>query len=433
MRAFLATLALLAAMAVAAAPAAAQPYGDLALADRLLAEAEALAPQLDGRWHFRPMLHARIGLIRMQLEQPEAAAQDFAEAVRTAEAIEDPYVAAVGLASVLRHEGRIGADSALALAALERQLTPTQPWSETDAVDAADRLTILIETAHGAARDRNEHVARRALSLARRLVDRLAHDGGDGGASLRLDSLCLMAGAYLEIPDPASAARLLEAARALLPPPAAGFEGRGPLIEGLARLGREAEALALAREIGAEEEALVAIAIGRMRRGEEQAALEAAAGVVHPLLQQQVQTALATFYAEHERWDEAYAAAERGFPAIALNDILREQARSWDAEGVARTLELFEGPEEDKAWNLLRRAYLRTYDLAGIETAPDGMDSVERARLLLHEGRREEALAIAEGWGRTRDAMRAFDLAELALEAARLFEPIEYDPFGVDF
>ena len=60
------------------------------------------------------------------------------------------------------------------------------------------------------------------------------------------------------------------------------------------------------------------------------------------------------------------------------------------------------------------------------------MQSVERARLLLHDGRREEALAIAEGWSRTRDAMRAFDLAELALEAARLFDPVEYDPFGVD-
>ena len=112
---------------------------------------------------------------------------------------------------------------------------------------------------------------------------------------------------------------------------------------------------------------------------------------------------------------------------------MREQALAWDADGVARTLELFQGPEEDKAWNLLRRAYLRTYDLAGIEAAPGGMDSVERARLLLHEGRRDEALAIAEGWRRTRDAMRAFDLAELALEAARLVEPIEYDPFGVDF
>jgi hypothetical protein len=242
-----------------------------------------------------------------------------------------------------------------------------------------------------------------------------------------------MADAYLEIPDPASAARLLEAARALLPPPAAGFEGRGRLIESLARLGREEQALALAREVGAEEEALVAIASARAERGDEAGALDAAAKVVHPLLQRQVQTALARFYAEHERWEEAYAAAERGFPAIALNDILREQALAWDAEGVARTLELFQGPEEDKAWNLMRRAYLRTYDLAGIEAAPDGMDSVERARLLLHEGRRDEALAIAEGWGRSRDAMRAFDLAELGLEAARLVDPIEYEPFGADF
>jgi hypothetical protein len=172
--------------------------------------------------------------------------------------------------------------------------------------------------------------------------------------------------------------------------------------------------------------------VARAMRGDEVAALETARAIAHPLLQRSVQTAFARFYAEHARWEDAYAAAERGFPAIALNDILREQARSGVADGVARTLELFEGPEEDKAWNLLRRAHLREYDLAGIEAAPGGMQSVERARLLLHEGRRAEALAIAEGWGRTRDAMRAFDLAELALEAARLFDPIEYDPFGVD-
>ena len=299
-------------------------------------------------------------------------------------------------------------------------------------VDAADRLAILIEAADGAARDRNEHVARRALALARRLVDRLAHDAGDGGAGLRSRSLCLMADAYLELPDEASAARLLGAARALLPPPADGFEGRGRLIESLARLAREEEALALAREIGAEEEALVAIAVARAERGMEAEALAAAAQVMHPLLQRQVQTALATFYAERSRWEEAYAAAERGFPAIALNDILREQAKSGVPEGVARTLALFQGPEEDKAWNLLRRAYLRTYDLAGVEAAPGGMDSVERARLLLHE-RRTDALAIADGWIRAGDPMRAFDLAELALEAARLVEPIEYDPFGVVF
>jgi hypothetical protein len=413
-------------------PAVAQPHGDLALAERLLAEAEALAPALKERWHFLPMLHARIGLVRLQIGDEAGAGAAFAEAVRRAEAIEDPYVAAVGLASVLRHQARIGADPAPTLAAFERQLTPQQPWSETDALDASDRLTILIEAADGAARDRNEHVARRALSLARRLVDRLAHDGGEGGASLRLESLCRMADVYLDIPDPASGARLLEAARALLPPPEDGFEGRGRLIQSLARLGREEEALALAREVGAEEEALVAIASARAARGDEAAALDAAARVLHPLLQRQVQTALARFYAERSRWEEAYAAAERGFPAIALNDILREQARSWDAEGVARTLELFQGPEEDKAWNLLRRAYLRTHDLAGVEAAPDGMDSVERARLLLHE-RREDALAIADGWIRSGDPMRAFDLAELALEAARLVEPIEYDPFGVDF
>jgi hypothetical protein len=426
-------LVLAIAVASPAAPAAAQPYGDVALADRLLAEAEALAPQLADRWHFLPMLHARIGLVRTQLEEPEAAARAFAEAVRTAEAIEDAYVAAVGLASVLRHQGRIGADPAPTLAAFERQLTPKRPWSESEAIDAADRLTLLIEAAQAIARDRNEHVARRALSLARRILDRLDHDGGDGGAGLQLEAICLMAGAYLELPDEASAARLLEGARALLPPPASGFEGRGRLIESLARLGREEEALALAREVGAEEEALAAIAVARAERGEEAGALESAPAIAHPLLQRSVHTALARFYADRSRWKEAYAAAERGFPAIALNDILREQARSGVPDGVARTLELSQVPGEDKAWNLLRRAYLRTYDLAGVETSPDGMDSVERARLLLHEGRREEALAIADGWRRSGDPMRAFDLAELALEAARLFDPIEYDPFGVDF
>jgi tetratricopeptide (TPR) repeat protein len=395
-------------------------------------EAEALAPQLEDRWHFRPMLHARIGLVRMQLGEEEAAARAFAEAVRVAEANKDAYVGAVGLASVLRHQARIGADPAPTLAAFERQLAPETQWSETEAIDAFDRLRLLIEAAAGATRDRNEHVARRALSLARRTADRPAVSGGDGGARLSLEALCLIADAYLELPDEASAQRLLESARKLAPRAGSGIEPRRPLIESLARLGREEDALALAREVDAEEEGLAAVGAMRAERGDEAGALEVARAISDPPLQQRVQTALAIFYAKQSRWEDAYATAGRGFPAIALSQILREQARSGVPDGVARTLALVQGPEEDKAWSLLRRTYLGVYDLAGVDAAPGGMQSVERARLLLHDGRREEALAIAEGWRRTRDPMRAFDLAELALEAARLFDPVEYDPFGVD-
>ena len=91
--------------------------------------------------------------MRLQLGEEKAARAAFAEAVRSAEAIEDPYVGAVGLASVLRHQARIGADPAPVLAAYERQLTPRQPWSESAAVDAADRLVLLIEAAQGADHD----------------------------------------------------------------------------------------------------------------------------------------------------------------------------------------------------------------------------------------------------------------------------------------
>jgi hypothetical protein len=263
-------------------------------------------------------------------------------------------------------------------------------------------------------------------------ADRPAVSGGDGGARLSLEALCLIADAYLELPDEASAQRLLESARKLAPPAGSGIEPRRPLIESLARLGREEDALALAREVDAEEEGLAAVGAMRAERGDEAGALEVARAISDPPLQQRVQTALAIFYAKQSRWEDAYATAGRGFPAIALSQILREQARSGVPDGVARTLALVQGPEEDKAWSLLRRTYLGVYDLAGVDAAPGGMQSVERARLLLHDGRREEALAIAEGWRRTRDPMRAFDLAELALEAARLFDPVEYDPFGVD-
>ena len=326
---------------------------------------------------------------------------------------------------------RASAGTRLTLAAFERQLTP-----RTSVGGRRDRQVrppaLLIEAAHGAARDdRNEHVARAALSLARRILDGLRHDGGDGGAGLRLEALCLMADAYAELPDKTSAEYGGPGARAATPR-AEGVGGRLSVIEKPGPARREEDALALAREVDAEEEGLAAVAAARLRRGDEPAALKLAAEIVHLLLQQQVQTEFAILHAQHGRWEEAYAAAEAGFPAIALSEILREQALAWDADGVARTLELFQGPEEDKAWNLLRRAYLRTYDLAGSKRSR--RDGLRRARgSLLHEGRRDEALAIAEGWRRTRDAMRAFDLAELALEAARLVEPIEYDPFGVDF
>ena len=85
-------------------------------------------------------------------------------------------------------------------------------------------------------------------------------------------------------------------------------------------------------------------------------------------------------------------------------------------------------PIVKKPSEYLLEAYLKRGDLAGIESIPEGEFSVERARLLLRQGRVAEAMEIAD---RLRAAPRGFgsyNLVELAVEAARLPNPIDLDP-----
>jgi hypothetical protein len=377
-------------------------------ARRLIVEAQSFLPEAGPEFGQRPILLARLAQAHAETGDGVAAERLFAEAIADAEVGEDPEVPSLALlAGILYLRTQAELDGAATLAAVSRRLAASRTRS-TDAF-AADIRT-LAAAARRLSRLGAPGAARSLLDLAKDAPAALPQ----GGAT-RIALACAIADALAEAGDAGTARALVAQAEA----ETHGLAAQGPkillpLIRSLAHIGRDADAAALA-ERSPSPGAWAALALGRADRDDAEGALAAIdkAGGKPPYLLD-----LIAALARRHHWEAAYGLARKGGTAFELLDpIAEEQARIGDVAGLARTLALYAEPA-DRPGYLLRRAYLVTGDLAGLETTPDSSETIERARLLARAGLREEALALAEQFKADPSGITPFQLIELALELA---------------
>jgi tetratricopeptide (TPR) repeat protein len=412
-----------------------------ALARDLLVEAESMVPRLGRELDYVVSdLYARIGAVYYQLGDEAEGERLLRQAVRSADRLDDPLSAAITLSYLLFYHDRLGLDPQNILDIYDRRIRRPLIWAWNTDIHMFSHLDTLVEAGVVSARIGRPEFARRLLETAEQLTGRISHSHDDGGAGFRFQLLCGIAGGYALMKDDDTANRVIAKAQKLAADLIYKDKKTGRqidertrhlpfLVEALGLAGRDTEALALASSLKHRESALRTLATAQARRGDLDAALSTLSNVTDPQQLVYARQSLAPIFARHDRLAEALDQIQSLEVKVGtLDSVLSARAALGDVDGVRQALARY--PIVKKPHEYLLEAYLRRGDLAAIESIPEGEFSVERARLLLRQGRVEEAMRIADQLRATSKKLGSYALVELAVEAARLPNPIDLDPVG---